>query len=108
MCHKCIWYSFRFKKVESKIVDGSSDNTKIVDIIVEEQPTGEISLGAGVGTDGSTIGFAISENNYLGKGIGLNSNVTISTDTFKGLFSVSNPNFNNSSGISSIGNFKNS
>ena len=37
-----------FKKVETKISDGSDKNLKIVDLIVEEQPTGEISLAAGV------------------------------------------------------------
>ena len=52
--------------------------------------------GAGVGTDGSTMSFGIKENNYLGKGISLNSQLTISEETIKGKFSVSNPNFKNS------------
>ena len=30
--------------------------------------------GAGVGTDGSTLSFGIKENNYLGRGINLNTN----------------------------------
>ena len=46
-------------------------NTKIVDITVEEQPTGEISVGAGAGSDGGTLGFSVLENNFLGKGIKL-------------------------------------
>ena len=32
-------------------------NTKIINITVEEKPTGEISAGAGFGTNGGTIGF---------------------------------------------------
>ena len=40
------------KNVNSEIKDGSNENLKIIDIIVEEQPTGEISLAAGVGTNG--------------------------------------------------------
>ena len=36
-----------FKTVNSQIKDGSNDNLKILDITVEEQPTGEISLSAG-------------------------------------------------------------
>ena len=38
-----------------------------MDIIVEEMPTGEIAAGAGTGTDGTTLSFSLTENNYLGK-----------------------------------------
>ncbi len=82
-----------FKKVESKILDGSSSNTKIVDIIVEEQPTGEISLGAGVGTSGSTLGGGLKEKNFLGKGINLDTNIEISEESLKGKFVYARPNF---------------
>ena len=53
-----------FKSVESKIKDGSDPNLKVIDLIVEEKPTGEISLAAGVGTAGSTIGGGITEKNF--------------------------------------------
>ena len=39
--------------------------------------------GVGVGTDGSTISFGIKENNYLGRGISLDSNLTISEEEIK-------------------------
>ena len=52
--------------------------------------------GAGLGTDGNTLSFAVKENNYLGRGIGLTSELTISDETIKGLFNVNNPNFRNS------------
>ena len=83
-----------FKKVNSKIVDGSTDNKKIINIIVEEQPTGEISLGAGVGTSGSTIGGSLKEKNFLGKGINLNTNLELSEESVKGSFTYARPNFN--------------
>ena len=83
-----------FKKVDTKIKNGSDDNLKIVDIIVEEQPTGEISLAAGVGTSGSTIGGGITEKNFLGKGINLQSELQISEEKVKGKFIYSKPNFN--------------
>ena len=67
---------------------------KSVDIIVEEQPTGEISLAAGVGTSGTTIGGGITEKNFLGKGITLNTQLEISEDKLKGKFVYSKPNFN--------------
>ena len=53
-----------FKSVSSEINDGSGVSTKIIDITVEEKPTGEISVGAGAGSEGGTLGFAVSENNF--------------------------------------------
>ena len=83
-----------FTKVETKILPGSNPNFKIVDITVEEKPTGEISLGAGVGTSGGTIGGGIRENNFLGKGISLDSNLQFTESTIKGKFVYVKPNFN--------------
>ncbi len=85
-----------FKEVNSEIVSGSSDNYKIINLTVQEKPTGEISAGAGVGTSGSTLFFGIKENNYLGKGLGLNADLTLSTESVKGSLTASNPNYNNS------------
>ena len=85
-----------FKTVKTNVVDSKNENNKILNIVVEEKPTGEIMAGAGVGTSGSTISFGIKENNFLGNGIGLNTKVTMSEEDFKGSFSVTNPNFRNS------------
>ena len=82
-----------FKQVDGKIKKGTDENLKIIDIIVEEQPTGEIALAAGVGTSGSTIGGGVNEKNFLGKGINLNTNLEISEDGVKGSFVYSKPNF---------------
>ncbi len=84
-----------FKSVDSKIID-SENNTKIIDINIEEKATGEIMAGAGFGTDGSSLSFAIKENNYLGRGIKLVSELTVSEETIKGQFNVNNPNYRNS------------
>ena len=83
-----------FKKVDAKISDGSEDSLKQIDITVEEQPTGEISLAAGVGTSGTTIGGGIAEKNFLGKGINLDTKLELSEDKIKGQFIYSKPNFN--------------
>ena len=85
-----------FKNVKTNIVNSENENNKILNIIVEEKATGEIMAGAGVGTSGSTISFGVKENNFLGNGIALNTKVTLSEEDFKGLFSVTNPNFRNS------------
>ena len=85
-----------FKKVKTTINDGINENSKIINIEIEEKATGEIMAGAGAGTQGGTIFFGVKENNYLGRGIALNTNATLSSDTFKGEFGISNPNYNNS------------
>ena len=82
-----------FKDVTVVSSEGSSVQQKILDINVEEKPTGEISLGAGFGTSGGTLGFSVSENNYMGKGIKIRSSLKVSSDTIRGQFSVLNPNF---------------
>ncbi len=84
-----------FKSVNSEIID-NDDRSKIVDITIEEKATGEIMAGAGVGTDGTSFSFAVKENNYLGRGIGLTSELTVSEETIKGQLKVKNPNFKNS------------
>jgi len=85
-----------FKSVNTKILDAKEANSKIINIEVTEKPTGEIMAGAGGGTEGGTVFFGVKENNYLGKGLSVDANATISTETFRGKISVTNPNYNNS------------
>jgi len=83
-----------FDSVTSEVVTGSDPNLKVINITVEEQPTGEISMGAGYGSSGSTIGAGIVEKNFLGKGINLNTNFELTEETLKGQFVFTKPNFN--------------
>jgi outer membrane protein insertion porin family len=83
-----------FAEVNKKITDGTIKNQKIIEISVEEKPTGEISAGAGIGTDGGSFGFTVKENNWLGKGVNVATTLNLSTDTFAGSFDVTNPNYN--------------
>ena len=85
-----------FSNVKTEIIDGSSDKSKILNIEVEEKATGEVAAGAGTGTSGSNISFSISENNYLGRGIGVRANTALSDDSITALLSITNPNFRNS------------
>ena len=85
-----------FKSVNPKVITNKENNTRSIDITVEEKSTGEIYASAGVGTSGSSIGFGVKENNFLGNGIALESNFSLSTEAFKGIFSITNPNYNNS------------
>ena len=85
-----------FKSVNSKINTNDTNKNKTIDIIVEEKPTGEILAGAGFGTEGATFTTSVKENNYLGKGIKLNTSITASSENLKGIFSIQNPNYQNS------------
>jgi len=83
-----------FKKVDTNIQNGSKDRFKVIDLNVEERPTGEISVSAGFGTAGETIGGGIRENNFLGKGIKLDTNLELTANSVKGKFVYAKPNFN--------------
>ena len=85
-----------FKNVSSKVADGKNDNSKIINIEVEEKPTGEISAGAGFGTSGGTFEFGIKENNYLGKGLSVKAIASVNSESFKGSLGITNPNYKNS------------
>ncbi len=82
-----------FSSVKEKVLDGASKDQKIIEIEVEEQPTGEISAGAGFGTAGGSFGFDITENNWLGKGIKLSSFIAVDATSVKGAIEVKDPNF---------------
>ena len=82
--------------MNKSVADGSSKELKILTINVDEQPTGELFAGAGTGTSGSSLSFGIKENNYLGSGVKLDTQATISDSALIGSFTVNNPNFRNS------------
>ena len=85
-----------FSKVESEILDIENENKKIINITVEEKPTGEIMAGAGVGTGGGTVAFGVSENNFLGRGIEFSSDISVNAESLKGIISMDNPNYKGS------------
>ena len=83
-----------FGSVKKSIKNGSKNNQKIIDIEVEEKPTGEISAGAGIGTTGGSFAFSVVENNWLGKGINVGTNLDVSKESFTGGLKVTDPNYN--------------
>ena len=83
-----------FKTVTYEVIDGSKNSLKVININVEEQPTGEISAGAGIGTSGGTIAFDITENNWLGEGKRVGASLTLDQDSIAGRLNYSDPNYN--------------
>ncbi len=82
-----------FKTVTHEIKEGSKKNLKIININVEEQPTGEISAGAGIGTTGGTFAFTVSENNWLGEGKNVSFDVQLDKEKLAGKIIYLDPNY---------------
>ena len=58
-----------FKEVTIEEVRGASDDRTVVNVTVEEQPTGELSVGAGFSSvDAFVVNLGISERNFRGRG----------------------------------------
>ena len=85
-----------FENVEGEVLEGNKFNSKIINISVVEKATGEIFAGVGTGTGGSNISFGVKENNYLGSGVLVDSNLSLSETKVKGRLFISNPNYKNS------------
>ncbi len=83
-----------FADVKDEVITVGDTQQKDIKITVEEKPTGEILASAGVGNDGGTVGFSVSEKNFMGRGVGLVSSLSLSEEKVKGEFTVNNPNFN--------------
>ncbi len=85
-----------FKDVKTNVETFENKLTKIINVNVEEKPTGEIFAGAGTGTSGSSLSFGVSENNYNGEGVKLGSNFSITDDSITGKLFLDEPNYKNS------------
>jgi outer membrane protein insertion porin family len=85
-----------FADVGSEILTGTSDSQKIINITIDEKSTGEISAGAGVGTNGGSVGFGVKENNFLGRGIKFGTDLIVSEEAIRGVISLDNPNYQGS------------
>ena len=83
-----------FGKVEYELSPGSSEDFKVINISVEEKATGEIMAGAGIGTDGTSFMFSVKENNWLGRGVKLETTLNLSEEKVNGSILVNNPNYN--------------
>ena len=82
-----------FKTVKSKVIPGSSSDLKVIEINIEEQPTGEVSAGAGVGTEGGTFAFNVTENNWLGEGKEVGAEFEVNSESVRGSLKYTDPNY---------------
>jgi outer membrane protein insertion porin family len=82
-----------FKQVKHEVINGSDANLKIININVEEKPTGEISAGAGVGTNGGSFAINIKENNWLGEGKSIGFEIEVDSESLSGTLNYTDPNY---------------
>lgn len=68
-----------FRNVDVQTEQGSTADQTVVRVDVEEQPTGDLSIGAGYSSlDKTTFSFGINEKNFLGTGRSLNLSTSFS------------------------------
>ena len=82
-----------FKNVTIETAEATNKNNVDIGISIEEKPTGEISAGAGYGTQGAVISFALKEKNLLGKGLTANIDINLGTERVLGKISLKDPDF---------------
>ena len=71
-----------FANADVETREGSSSDQVIVDVDVEEQPTGSLNLGGAYSvTDGFGVSVGLSENNFLGRGQRLSFNIATATES---------------------------
>ena len=68
-----------FRNVQVSTEQGTTADQSVVKVDVEEQPTGDLSVGAGYSSlDKTTFSFGINEKNFLGTGRALNLSTSVS------------------------------
>lgn len=81
-----------FEKADVSAREGSSPQQVIVDVDVEEKPTGSLSFGASYSND-SGVGLAVSfsERNFLGRGQQIGATISAGTDNQQYSFNFAEP-----------------
>ena len=83
-----------FRTVDISTVRGTADDQTIAKINVEEQSTGDFSIGVGYSSlDKSTVSLGINERNFLGSGRGLKFSSSLSESRSDYRLGLSEPYF---------------
>ena len=76
--------------------EGSSPDRVIVDVDVEEQPTGSFGFGGSFsGNDGFGVAITLKERNFLGRGQGINLTLNTAKNSSQYSLKFVEPNFLN-------------
>jgi outer membrane protein insertion porin family len=92
-----------FKKVNVARTEGSAPDQTVIDVDVEEQPTGSLNVGAGYSTSNGIITLlSISEQNLFGRGLQGSISLQLGSEQDQAFLSLTDPAFldrNMSAGI---------
>jgi outer membrane protein insertion porin family len=81
-----------FSDAQVNAEPGSAPDQVVVNVDVEEQPTGSLSLGLSYSVaNGTGVNVGFSETNFLGRGQRLSVNLSSGTDTQNSSFSFTEP-----------------
>ncbi len=85
-----------FSTVDVEVVQGTTPDRTLIIVTVQEQSTGELSIGAGFSTSDGAIGdISLRERNLLGRGQDLRVTASISQNTTEFDISFTEPYFLN-------------
>lgn len=83
-----------FEKVNIDQVPGSAPDKTLINVAVEEKPTGQITLGAGYSSSVGVLGdIRLTESNFLGKGQNVTLQTQIAAEASQIDFSFTEPYF---------------
>ncbi len=83
-----------FASVKITREPGSSPDRVILNVVVEDQPTGELSFGAGYSTGDGVIGdISLTEKNFMGRGYFVKASLSAGTDKQNYDFAFTDPYF---------------
>ena len=83
-----------FKKVDVTRSEGSSPDQTVIDVNVEEQPTGSLNVGAGYSTTNGIITLlSISEQNLFGRGLQGSITLQLGSSQDSAFLSMTDPSF---------------
>lgn len=83
-----------FKKVEVSRSEGSSPDQTVIDVNVQEQPTGSLNVGAGYSTTNGIITLlSISEQNLFGRGLQGSITLQLGSSQDSAFLSMTDPAF---------------
>lgn len=83
-----------FSSTDVQTLEGSASDQVIVDVNVEEQPTGNLSFGGSFSNDtGFALAVGFSERNFLGRGQSLSVDIQTGTQDRRGILSFREPAF---------------
>jgi outer membrane protein insertion porin family len=81
-----------FSNAEVETREGTTPEQVIVDVNVEEQPTGSLNLGGSYSvTDGFGIAIGLTENNFLGRGQRLSFSISTAQESDEYILGFSEP-----------------